>query len=209
MLLAKRWITQEQLLEALEAQRQQGQKLGHWLVKLGHIREEKLIMALSEQLRLPWMNEIRKSFNQDALSALPKTLCKRFNVFPLEFAKNNRLVLAVDYGFTDEMIGAVDEVVGCRVKPFVTKTDVLAGLISEHVEPQEDNTTDVIAEKVNFANQVGHRFVRKWFDFEAEKARFGVFEDTLWVRYLKGETVRDHFILFDETPLRARKQDLA
>jgi MSHA biogenesis protein MshE len=198
MLLVKKWITPEQLKRALEAQRQHGQKLGHWLVKLGYISEEKLIIALSEQLRLPWMNEIKKPFNQDALDALPKMLCKRFNVFPLEFAKNNHLVLAVDYGFTDEMIDAVDEVVGCKVKPFVTKTNVLAGLIDEHVERQEDNTTDVIAEHSNLANQVGSRFVKKWFDFEAEKARFGVFEDTLWVRYLRGESIRDHFILFDE-----------
>jgi type IV pilus assembly protein PilB len=198
MLLIKKWITLEQLREALEAQRQHGNKLGHWLVKLGYITEEKLIMVLSEQRRLPWMSDIKHPFSEDALSALPKMLCKRFNVFPLEFAKNNQLVLAVDYGFTDEMIEAVDEVVGCKVKPFMTKTDVLKGLIKEHVEPQAENTTDVIAEKMNFANQVGHKFVKKWFDFEAERARFGLFEDTLWVRYLKGENVSDYFMLFDE-----------
>jgi hypothetical protein len=84
------------------------------------------------------------------------------------------------------------------VKTFVTKCKVLENLIQDYVEPQADNSTDVIAERMNFANQVGHKFVKKWFDFEAEKARFGVFEDTLWVRYLKDENVRDHFMLFNE-----------
>jgi hypothetical protein len=198
MLLAKKWISAEQLREALEAQRQHGKKVGHWLVELGHITEEKLIMVISEQMRLPWMSEIKQPFREDALSAIPKTLCKRFNVFPLEFAKNDHLVLAVDCGFTDEMIDAVEEVLGCKVKPFLTRIEVIKGLVSKRVDSWKDNTTDVIAERMNFANRVGRQFVKRWFDFEAERARLGLFEDTLWIRYLKGEEANDHFVFFGE-----------
>jgi hypothetical protein len=196
MLLIKGWITPEQLREALEAQRQHGSKLGHWLVKLEYITEEKLIRVLSEQLRLPWMDEIKQPFSRDVLSVLPKMLCKRFNVFPLEFQKESRLVLAVDYGFSSELTEAIDEVVGCKVRPFLTRTNVLKELVNEHLNPQADNTSDVIPERISFANQVGQKFVKGWLDFEAERARFRLFEDNLWVRYLKGEDVKDHFILF-------------
>jgi len=203
MLLLKKWISAEQLREALEVQRARGEKLGHWLVKLGYITEEKLIATLSEQLSVPWMNEIKQPFNQEALSALPGMLCKRFNVFPLEFAEGDQLTMAVDCGFTDEMIDAVDEVVGVRVKPFLTRMEVLRQLIEEHEASQLESTADVIADKLNFAGQVGQRFVKKWFDLEAERARFGLFEGTLWIRYLKGEVASDYFMLFDETSASA------
>jgi len=203
MLLLKKWITPEQLREALEAQRQRGDKLGHWLVKLGHITEEKLITVLSEQLSVPWMNDIKQPFNQDALEALPGMLCERFNVFPLEFAEGDQLTMAVDYGFTDEMIDAVEEVVGIRVKPFLTRAEVLRQLIEEHEGSQSKGTADVIVDKLNFASQVGQRFVKKWFDLEAERARFGLFEGTLWIRYLKGADASDYFMLFDDAAASA------
>ena len=88
MLLLKKWITPEQLREALEGQRERGEKLGHWLVKLGYITEEKLITILSEQLSVPWMNEIKQPFNQEALAALPGILCKRINVLPFAFSSH-------------------------------------------------------------------------------------------------------------------------
>jgi hypothetical protein len=198
ILLVKKWITSERLQEALDIQRQQGGKLGQWLVKLGYTTEEKLILARSEQLRLPWMSDIQSPKSKEALKAVPKILCDRFNVFPLEFARNNKLVLAVDYGFTDEMIDAVGEVVGCEVQPYMTKVEVLKRLNREHLGTQADTTPDVIEGKMDFANRVGQRFMKKWFDFEAERARFGLFEDTLWVRYLKGQVMQDHFMLFSE-----------
>lgn len=196
LLLVKKWITSEQLGDALKRQRQNGKKLGDWLVKLGYLEEEKLIRALSEQMQIAWMSEIKNSFSEDAVAALPKTLCKRLNVFPLEYGKNSGLVLAVDFNFTDEMIGAFHEVLHCRVKLFMTRTDVLKRLIEEYLEAQDDNTTDVISERGDFAGQIGHKFVKRWFEFGAEKARFGLFEDTLWVRFLKGQDFKDHFMLF-------------
>ena len=207
MLLVKKWITAAQLSEALELQRKQGGRLGWWLVDLGYVTEKKLIMALSEQLRLPWMSDIKPARSDRALQAVPKMLCKRFNVFPLEFGKDDKLVIAVDCGFTDEMVDAIEEVVGCKAQPFMTKREVLRSQIREHEEFQADNTADVIEGKMNFANRVGQRFVKKWFDFEAEKARFGLFEDTLWVRYLKGDVVQDHFMLFSE-PVAATSDPL-
>lgn len=199
MLLLKKWITPEQLRDALEAQRQKGDKLGYWLVRLGYITEEKLITVLSEQLSVPWMDEIKQPFNQEAIAALPGMLCKKFNIFPLELSEDDQLTMAVDYGFTDEMISAVDEVVGVRVKPFLTRKEVLRQLIEEHEDSQSTSMADVIEDKLNFASQVGQRFVEKWFDLEAERARFGLFEGTLWIRYLKGEVASDYFMLFDDS----------
>ena len=196
ILLLKGLIRPVQLKEALEAQRLYGKKLGYWLFNLGHVSEEKLIVVLAEHMRIPWINEVEQPLNSAAASVLPKMLCQKFNVFPLEFTKQGGLVLAVDFNWTEEFSEAVKEVVGCQVKPFLTRSSVLQDLIGEHVETQTDNTFDVIPERVNFASQAGHMFVRAWFGSEAERARFGLLDDTLWVRYLKGEDVKDHFILF-------------
>ena len=196
ILLAKKWITLDQLRVALEQQRQNGGKLGYWLVELGHVSEERLISALSEQLKLPWMEDVQKDLNEEIVSAFPKTLCYRCNVVPLDWKSDSELTLGVDYGFSDEMVKAVEEVTSCAVHPFLTKREVLQNLIQEHFETRPDDSTEVVGIDRTFASEVGHRFVERWFDFEAEKARFGLFEDTLWVRYLKGEKRQDHFMFF-------------
>ncbi len=49
-------ITEEQLAEALKAQKLQGTRLGSALVKLGYIPEDKLLEFLSRQYNAPAIN---------------------------------------------------------------------------------------------------------------------------------------------------------
>jgi hypothetical protein len=197
ILLVRGWITSDQVRIALEHQSRHGDKLGRWLVKLGYISQEKLIIALSQQLQIPWMVEGQLTLDDSATSLLPKMLCHRFNVFPLKYTQKDQLTLAVDYCFTDELIQAVSAVVDYEVQPFLTKSEVLGGLIREYVRSEESSTTDLIRNHDNLASEAGYHFVKRWFDFQAERARFGLFENTLWVRYITGDGSRDHFIFFE------------
>lgn len=55
LLLENRMLTLAHLKEAIEAQKQTGEKLGEALVRLGHIREDELTRILATQLRVaPW-----------------------------------------------------------------------------------------------------------------------------------------------------------
>ena len=56
MLVKAGLITQDQLQEALTAQRQSGEKLGFALVNLGYVREDEITHLLSEQYGVPSIN---------------------------------------------------------------------------------------------------------------------------------------------------------
>jgi len=82
ILLDKNQVTEKQLEDALATQRNKGGKLGQVLVEMGALDKEDLYNALSEQLGVRFIREIKA---QD----LDPELVRRI---PIQFAKNNEFV---------------------------------------------------------------------------------------------------------------------
>src|SRR5574341_951776 len=59
LLVKKRIITREQLLDALEAQVVYGSRLGTSLIELGYVAEDTLSAVLSQQLNIPFVKPER------------------------------------------------------------------------------------------------------------------------------------------------------
>ena len=74
MLLAQKYITREQLEQALETQKTTGKRLGRTLVDLGYMPEERLKLE-------------NFAIDQNAYSYLPEDLCKAYKVVPLFVSK--------------------------------------------------------------------------------------------------------------------------
>ena len=76
-------ISEEQLQEALQAQKRTGSKLGRTLVELGFIDEQRLLEALSRQLQIPAVDLSRQRFDSDLTQRLPEAVARRFRVIVL------------------------------------------------------------------------------------------------------------------------------
>ncbi len=87
MLLAQKYITREQLEQALETQKTTGKRLGRTLVDLGYMPEERLIEILSRQFEVPYVKLENFAIDQNAYSYLPEDLCKAYKVVPLFVSK--------------------------------------------------------------------------------------------------------------------------
>ncbi len=70
-------VTEEQIQQALTAQRSTGQKLGDALIDLGIITEKQLLNFLSQQLGLPLIDLGRASVDADAVQLLPEVHARR------------------------------------------------------------------------------------------------------------------------------------
>ncbi len=77
-------IDTEKLEAALSDQRAFGGRLGRTLVDLGYLTEEKLVVALGEQLGLPPVELDALASDSEALSCLPVDACERYGVFPVK-----------------------------------------------------------------------------------------------------------------------------
>ena len=89
MLLAQKYITREQLEQALETQKTTGKRLGRTLVDLGYMPEERLIEILSRQFEVPYVKLENFAIDQNAYSYLPEDLCKAYKVVPLFVSKTD------------------------------------------------------------------------------------------------------------------------
>jgi MSHA biogenesis protein MshE len=84
VLVAQKLISQEQLKQALEAQKRTGRRLGRVLVDQGILTEEHIAEALARQLGLQFLNLKYYNFNRKVSARLPEQAARRFRALALE-----------------------------------------------------------------------------------------------------------------------------
>ncbi len=94
VLVQQRLISQEQLQQTLDLQRQTGKKLGRLLIESGIITEELLANGLARQLRIPFVNLKTFPFRADVVRLLPESAARRFRALALE-DKGDTLLVAL------------------------------------------------------------------------------------------------------------------
>jgi MSHA biogenesis protein MshE len=96
VLVQQRLISQEQLQQTLELQRQTGKKVGRLLIETGIITEELLANGLARQLRIPFVNLKTFPFRPDVVKLLPESAARRFRALALEDKGDTLLVALAD-----------------------------------------------------------------------------------------------------------------
>ena len=107
LLLEKGLITPEQLSEAMDLRRREGLRLDKSLVKLGHVEEELLLRELSDQLAIPYIEDLSsRTIDVDTFRSLPAKLVYKKRMVPLDRHNGSLRVATSDpfdlYAF-DEM----------------------------------------------------------------------------------------------------------
>lgn len=96
VLVQQRLISQEQLQQTLELQRQTGKKVGRLLIETGIITEELLANGLARQLRIPFVNLKTFPFRSEVVKLLPEAAARRFRALTLEDKGDSILVALAD-----------------------------------------------------------------------------------------------------------------
>lgn len=122
-------ISQEQLQQALEQQRELKMKLGDVLVSKGYITQQQFIEALEFQIGIPHVQIYRQKIDPKIIQLISQKLADQHCVLPLRM-DGNKLVLAMadpmDYFAIDEIQIAT----GLRVEPVIASKDELIRSIS-------------------------------------------------------------------------------
>lgn len=83
LLLEKGLVTQEQLDQALEAQKQSTQMIGEILVDLGYVQRQPVFQALAEQQRVPFVDLTSQAPDPRVSTLLDKDSAKRLKALPV------------------------------------------------------------------------------------------------------------------------------
>ena len=114
ILVAKHYITFDQLKKAIEVQKKTGEKLGEILHKQGLVQEKELYQALAEQLGTLYIDLDTYVVDPNAVTRLPEKFCRQNRCVPVN-EESNFLVLA--------MVNPVDIVTIDRAR-IMTKKDI-------------------------------------------------------------------------------------
>lgn len=128
ILVEKNLTTQDKVEEGLRVQVGGNRRLGYILLKMGVISDDQLRDVLSQQMGVEKVS-IEKEFSKDAASVLPKYLCRKYTVLPLNKANNNILNIAMMDPSDDVAISDIESYTGMVVKPLLAREkDISAGI---------------------------------------------------------------------------------
>ncbi len=77
-------ITEDQLMQALDSQKQTGRKLGQTLIDLGLVTENGLLTFLAQQLNIPLMDISNRKIDPDVVKLIPEVQARRLKALAIE-----------------------------------------------------------------------------------------------------------------------------
>ncbi|WP_242510789.1 GspE/PulE family protein [Halorhodospira halophila] len=129
LLIKRGLISQGQMQQALEAQKQSGRKLGEQLIAMSFVTEDQLLNELSRQLEVPWVNPNDYWVDPEVAGKLPESYARRFVALVLKETEQDFLVAMAD---PSDLI-AYDEIVRVLRHPVrlaVARRQILEDLIN-------------------------------------------------------------------------------
>jgi MSHA biogenesis protein MshE len=203
LLVQNNIISDAQLQQALDRQRQTGQRLGRSLVEMGFIDEDRFLEFLSQQTETPFVDLRQFKFDEALVHRLPEIHARRYRAIVLSDNKGELMV-----GMADPLdIFAYDELTR------ILQQDIAIALVRESELLQ---TMDLVyrrtEEIASFAEALDEEITEGQFDLAAMmptaqdgdapvvKLLQSIFEDAVQVR------ASDIHIEPDETVLRIRQR---
>lgn len=180
LLIESGYITEEQLMEALETQRLTGQKIGQVLVDKGFVKESDMYQILSEKLGCKFIDLENEPVNPDVATKISQVLAQKHLVIPVDIEDGKLKVAMVD----PTNIVAIDDIMlytNMRILPLLGSERLIVDLINKSFGKQvvsnaaeefkkENNIEDIIEEKSNDENISDNSPIAKMLNSLIEQA---------------------------------------
>ena len=95
LLVEKGLISEDQLMQALAAQKKTGQKLGRTLITSGLITEQSMLELLSTQLQVPFIDLKHYKYEAETVQIIPETMARRYRVISLKKNPDGSLLVGM------------------------------------------------------------------------------------------------------------------
>lgn len=124
LLLEAKLIEKEDLEKALRLQVGGNRRLGYLLIKMGFLSEEKLHTVLAQQLDLP-LADIEGDFSVQVKKILPRHLCRKYSILPLNLGENNTLKAAMVDPSDSEAVADIEKYTGKVIRPVLASKSII------------------------------------------------------------------------------------
>ncbi|SEI86590.1 GspE/PulE family protein [Demequina mangrovi] len=124
-------LTEDQLVEAIDAQQQRGQSLGRTLVEMGYITEGQLVRALALQVGMEFVELADFPVDRSAVAMVPEAVCRRHHALPLAVA-DGMIKVAMSNPGNVVAVDDIGTITRRRVVPVVAAHDDLQAAIDRY-----------------------------------------------------------------------------
>ena len=134
VLIAAGAITEEQLQEALDYQKENGGKLGNVLVELGFISDQILITLLTQQLGIDYISLKGAKIEDSVVHLVPDPMIAKSRVMPVEIDPDNPNILKVAMSDPQDL-DAIDDislVTNLQVEPMLANESDINDAIGKY-----------------------------------------------------------------------------
>lgn len=142
ILIDSKYITEEQLSEALQGAKNEKVRMGAYLVKHGLLTNKQLSIALSKQFDIPFIDLDENLVDPVLATLLPKKLCYEQIMCPVK-REHGKLVLAMTDPTDIITIDHVEMMTGMRISPVVSSElsiiSALGNLYGESIDSLADS----------------------------------------------------------------------
>lgn len=132
-------ITEEELQQAIDYQKENGGKLGNVIMNLGFISQELLVTVLTTQMNIDFVELKACKLDDDIIKLVPENLIKKYKVVPLGYDESNPNILKV--AMADPMdLNAIDDIgiaTNTTVEPLLAMEDDVMETIGKYLGNSE------------------------------------------------------------------------
>ncbi len=147
-LVSKGLLTEEQLVKALQVQKEsQGAKrFGEVIIELGMISEVKFAQALSSKLKIPFVDLSNMKIDDEAASKIPEALAKKHTVIGINI-QGRRLTVATDDPINFNILEDIKISTGMDTVPVLaTKTAVNKAIGKVYQKQRVDSVMEDVSQ---------------------------------------------------------------
>jgi len=136
--LLKEWgiLSQDQLVKALDLQKEKGGLIGEILVELGFVKEEDIAQALTAQYGFPYLPLSNYEINPEVINLIPSRVARQYLLIPIDKIGSN-LTLAMSNPLNVQAIEDVELISACNVQTFVSTSSDIKKAIAKYYKDKE------------------------------------------------------------------------
>jgi hypothetical protein len=136
LLLDRGIISQSQLDQGIDLQKDKGGLIGEILVDLGFVKEDDIAQALTAQYGFPYLPLGNYEVDLDITSIIPGRVARQYLLVPIDKIGNN-LTLAMSNPLNVQAIEDVELLSGCSVQTFVSTSSDIKRAIEKYYKDKE------------------------------------------------------------------------
>jgi general secretion pathway protein E len=130
IVLERGLVNEDQLIKALEVQKEKGTRLGGILKQMGLLTEEQLLEILSEQLNLPYESHLeRRDIDTALVEHIPIGYAKQYEVLPLS-QSDSTILVAISDPLNFYPLDDLRRIFGLEVKPLLASSESILTAIN-------------------------------------------------------------------------------